>query len=92
MITISSFTNPNSNMKIKVDSSFNTETYIRTKRRNYINQLINHENLSICPECGGNIEYTTDEDEYYCTKCGLVTQSSNEYVAGFRIDLPYGRR
>lgn len=42
-----------------------------------------------CPEC--DHELTTDDDETYCTHCGLVTSTSIEYVAGIKINLPYGR-
>ena len=34
---------------------------------------------------------TIDDDETYCTHCGLVTSTSIEYVAGIKINLPYGR-
>ena len=62
-------------------------------RKYYINKFINHKPLNRCPECGGIIEYSSeDEDEAYCTECGLVTSASNCYVAGFKIDLPYGIR
>lgn len=47
---------------------------------------------STCPECGAELTTTEDEDEAYCTDCGLVTSASNCYVAGFKIDLPYGIR
>ena len=77
---------------IKVDESFDITEYLKTKRLNYIKQCINHQPLNICPECGNPIDYTEDEDEYYCTVCGLVTQSSTEYVAGQKIVLPFGRR
>lgn len=43
-----------------------------------------------CPECG--TELTIDEEELYCNHCGLVCSSSIDYVAGFKIDLPYGVR
>ena len=62
-------------------------------RKYYINSFLNHTSLKYCPECGGIIEYSSeDEDEAYCTDCGLVTSASNCYVAGFKIDLPYGIR
>jgi NADH pyrophosphatase NudC (nudix superfamily) len=62
-------------------------------RRYYINGFLNHESLRYCPECGGEIEYSSeDEDEAYCKTCGLVTSASIRYVAGIRIDLPYGIR
>ena len=62
-------------------------------RRYYINSFLNHESLRYCPECGGEIEYSSeDEDEASCTGCGLVTSASISYVAGQKIDLPYGIR
>lgn len=62
-------------------------------RKYYIDSLLNHQSLKYCPECGAEIEYSSpdDEDEAYCTKCGLVTAASYDYVAGIKIDLPYGR-
>lgn len=62
-------------------------------RKYYLNSFLNHESLRYCPECGGEIEYSSeDEDEAYCTRCGLVTSASIQYVAGIRIILPYGIR
>ena len=62
-------------------------------RRYYLNSFLNHESLANCPECGGEIKYSSeDEDEAYCTDCGLVTSASTAYVAGVHIDLPYGIR
>ena len=62
-------------------------------RTYYVNSFLNHESLKYCPECGAEIKYSSeDEDEAYCTHCGLVTSASNQYVAGFKIDLPYGVR
>lgn len=62
-------------------------------RTHYIKSFLNTQKLDKCPECGGKITYE-NEDEYeaYCTRCGLVTTASIEYVAGIKIDLPYGRR
>ena len=62
-------------------------------RKYYLNSFLNHESLRYCPECGGEVEYSSeDEDEAYCTRCGLVTSASIRYVAGNKIDLPYGIR
>ena len=62
-------------------------------RRYYINSFLNHQSLQFCPECGAEIEYfTEDEDEAICTHCGLITSASICYVAGVKIDLPYGIR
>jgi len=62
-------------------------------RKYYINSFLSHESLRYCPECGHEIVYSSeDEDEAYCTHCGLVTSASIMYVAGIKIDLPYGIR
>ena len=59
----------------------------------FINSFLNHTSLKHCPECGGEVEYSSeDEDEAYCTECGLITSASIQYVAGNKIDLPYGIR
>ena len=44
-----------------------------------------------CPECGQPLTTTEDEYETICTGCGLITSMSIEYVAGAKIELPYGR-
>lgn len=44
-----------------------------------------------CPECDHELTTTEDEDETICTHCGLIVSMSIEYVAGQKIDLPYGR-
>ena len=46
---------------------------------------------NICPECGNALTTTDDEDETICSSCGLITSMSIDYVAGQKIDLPYGR-
>ena len=56
-------------------------------RLNYIRKMQSHL-PSECPECES--ELVTDDSEIYCAKCGLVVAASMEYVAGVRIDLPYG--
>ena len=62
-------------------------------RKYYLNSFLNHESLKYCPECGGEVEYSSeDEDEAYCTSCGLITSGSYPYTAGIRIDFPYGTR
>ncbi len=78
---------------IKIDETFDINEYARSLRRIYINKCLNHKSLKYCPECGGEIEYSNeDEDEAYCTNCGLVTSASSCYVAGVKINLPYGIR
>lgn len=47
---------------------------------------------STCPECGCELITTIDEDETICPDCGLITSASIRYVAGDKIDLPYGIR
>lgn len=80
-------------MKITFDETFDLNEYAKTIRRIYINKCLNHKPLNRCPECGGIIEYSTeDEDEASCTECGLITSASSRYVAGTKIDLPYGIR
>lgn len=62
-------------------------------RKYFINSFLNHKSLRYCPECGAEVEYSSeDEDEAYCTKCGLITSASTQYVAGRKINLPYGIR
>jgi len=49
------------------------------------------DNPDQCPECKTfTIETSPDGSEEYCTRCGLITRASIQYVAGQRIDLPYG--
>jgi ribosomal protein S27AE len=55
----------------------------------YLTQIIRY-TPSYCPECGTTLIH--DEEEIYCPSCGLVTSGSIEYVAGFKIRFPYGRR
>lgn len=50
-----------------------------------------YENIEKCPECETlTIKLSEDKSYEYCTQCGLITRASNDYVAGQRIDLPYG--
>ena len=49
------------------------------------------ENIHKCPECKTlTIKSSEDRSYEYCTKCGLITRASSDYVAGLKIDLPYG--
>lgn len=49
------------------------------------------DNLDKCPECETlTIQQSQDKSHEYCTKCGLITRASISYVAGLKIDLPYG--
>ena len=61
-------------------------------REYYLNSFLNHESLKYRPECGGEVDSSEDEDEAYCTECGLITSGSYPYVAGVHIDFPYGTR
>lgn len=50
-----------------------------------------YENIEKCPECETlTITLSEDKSYEYCTECGLITRASIEYVAGHKIDLPYG--
>ena len=92
MITISGPTNSHYNMKKNKLEKMKKEKWLNP-RKYYINSFLNHESLRYCPECGAEVEYSSeDEDEAYCTHCGLVTSASTQYVAGRKIDLPYGIR
>lgn len=53
--------------------------------------IIINDDPEICPECGTRT-ITLDEDkcEEYCTRCGYVTRAASRYVAGEKINLPYG--
>lgn len=43
-----------------------------------------------CPEC--NTQLIIDDETIYCPGCGLVTQTSTDYVAGQKYFLPHGLR
>ena len=96
MITISGPTNSHYNMKrnkLKEKMMQEQNKKWLNPRKYYINSFLNHTSLKYCPECGAEIKYSSeDEDEAYCTHCGLVTSASITYVAGIKIDLPYGIR
>ena len=67
------------------------ELYNHIIRLNFIHLMSNHEQIYICPECHKNI--ITDEwGEEYCSNCGLVTRTYYDYVAGLRLELPFGRK
>ena len=49
------------------------------------------EDPEVCPECGTRtITLDQDKCEEYCTQCGYITRAATRYVAGNKIDLPYG--
>ena len=78
--------------RIKIDANFNINEYAKSIRLNYIMKCINHKPLNQCPECGAPVTSTEDSDEIYCTRCGLITSASIQYVAGKKIKLPHGIR
>lgn len=59
----------------------------------FIQSLLCTESYRFCPECGTEVTYP-DEDmcEAYCPNCGLVVTANIEYVAGFKINFPFGRK
>lgn len=42
-----------------------------------------------CPQCK-SIDIRFDEDETTCGECNLVLATTYDYVAGFKIKLPWG--
>ena len=65
--------------------------YLQITRLHFIKQLQDTTPTYKCPDCGDNIIH--DEwGEEYCESCGLVTRTPYDYVAGFKITLPYGRK
>lgn len=49
------------------------------------------ENPAICPHCQTETIKLADNRSYeYCTKCGLITRASYNYIAGIQFELPYG--
>ena len=46
---------------------------------------------TICPECRTRTIILDEEKcEEYCTRCGTITRAASRYVAGEKIELPYG--
>ena len=46
---------------------------------------------TICPECRTRTIILDEEKcEEYCTCCGTITRAASQYVAGEKIELPYG--
>lgn len=43
-----------------------------------------------CPECESQNFKLDDQGHLYCTHCGSVLAAIHPYVAGERIDLPWG--
>lgn len=62
----------------------------KEKRKAYLDSFVKPL-PTYCPECGEQLTTTEDEDETICTKCGLITSASIEYVGVKKIVLPYGR-
>ena len=48
------------------------------------------DDTTVCPECGAKIETDYLHAETHCTRCGLVTQATIEYVGLRKIIYPYG--
>lgn len=45
----------------------------------------------VCPYCGTHTIILDEEKcEEYCTTCGVITRAASRYVAGNKVDLPYG--
>lgn len=68
----------------------NIDDFKRLIRLAYLERFVKPQ-PTYCPECGSQLTTTEDDDEVICTGCGLITSMSVDYVAGFRITLPYGR-
>ena len=79
-----------------VEDKMKNDEWLKTQEEKYheyrlsyiksFNKPLSH----LCPECSGELTTSEDEDEIICTKCGLVTSASISYVAGIKINLPYG--
>ena len=63
--------------------------YNKQQRILYLQSFVKPQ-FDYCPECLGELDI--DEDEVSCKECGLIVSCSSYYVAGQRIDLPYGLR
>ena len=50
-----------------------------------------HYIIVLCPDCDGK-KFAHEKYESYCLDCGLVMSSTIAYVAGFKIDYPWGMR
>ena len=88
-------TNPLNNMKDSMNTEkderwLDPEGYQKKIRLAYIKSF-NKPLPNYCPECHAKLTTTMDEDETICTRCGLITSMSIEYVGLTKIDLPYGR-
>jgi len=44
-----------------------------------------------CPSCGGE-KFIHEKYESYCFNCGLVMSGTSRYVAGIKINYPWGLR
>ena len=43
-----------------------------------------------CPRCEQKL--VIDDEEIYCPNCGIITETSIQYVAGQKFHLPHGLR
>lgn len=53
--------------------------------------VLPHNIVILCPNCKGK-KFTHTDYESYCLSCGLVMTSTVCYVAGFKINYPWGLR
>ena len=53
--------------------------------------VLPHKTTVLCPNCEGK-DFVHESHESYCHDCGLVMSSTIAYVAGFKIDYPWGMR
>ena len=53
--------------------------------------VLPHNITVLCPDCKGK-KFVHENFESYCLVCGLVMSSTIAYVAGFKIDYPWGIR
>ena len=50
-----------------------------------------NEDPEVCPCCKTRtVTLDAEKCEEYCTTCGCITRASSRYVAGEKVDLPYG--
>ncbi len=61
-----------------------------TNPRLYFIKSIQAHTPNTCPECEHDL--VIEDEQVYCPHCGLVTQDSIPYVAGFHIVYPHGLR
>lgn len=83
---LKNFDNPEIMSELEWD---NPSLYRKICRIHYVHSIQCKDNLSKCPDCRSEI--IQDEwGEEYCSECGLVTRSYYDYVAGQKVQFPYG--